>query len=437
MNLVAEDQVYMTAMLENGAFVIVKILDGSTPEITEMVDNLAGQNKAGEATVTKTKKKGSRATSGIKVEVIGTVEQVFSKEETVYTTITSHYGENHIKIYSADFDVLTVEEVLEILAKDKDFSKIFKITVHKTTETQEIMQFVIEGSTTEGRVIEFSVDREVIVDVNKFIPYRTDDNFARHLAQHCMYTSLKTAPTHGIIGTKILLDTTLSSISNRVKELAELRLESTLVGKKSNGTDMLDRNNMPYPIGRKVSVTCGQYIVHTDDDYSFVSNMAAGYAGMVSTLPLDQSSTCQVINIPTPMYELTNYQLGLLTQSGFVTVKKSYSKGWVITDGITMASADSPYKRLSASRIADGIEEVIRTVCEPFIGKVNNLANQNSLRSAIKSELDKLKGKIIEDYEFRLLTDKTKNSMGILDIDYAIVPVYEIKQIRNHITIKE
>jgi hypothetical protein len=299
------------------------------------------------------------------------------------------------------------------------------------------MQFVIEGSTTEGRVIEFSVDREVIVDVNKFIPYRTDDNFARHLAQHCMYTSLKTAPTHGIIGTKILLDTTLSSISNRVKELAELRLESTLVGKKSNGTDMLDRNNMPYPIGRKVSVTCGQYIVHTDDDYSFVSNMAAGYAGMVSTLPLDQSSTCQVINIPTPMYELTNYQLGLLTQSGFVTVKKSYSKGWVITDGITMASADSPYKRLSASRIADGIEEVIRTVCEPFIGKVNNLANQNSLRSAIKSELDKLKGKIIEDYEFRLLTDKTKNSMGILDIDYAIVPVYEIKQIRNHITIKE
>ena len=252
-----------------------------------------------------------------------------------------------------------------------------------------------------------------------------------------MYTSLKTTPTHGIIGTKVLLDTSLTSIANRVKELAELRLESTLVGKKSNGTDMLDRNNMPYPIGRKVSVTSGQYIVTTDDGHSYVSNMAAGYAGMVSTLPLDQSSTCQVIKVPTPMYELTNYQLGILTQAGFVTVKKSYSKGWVITDGITMAPSDSPYKRLSASRIADGIEDVIRTVCEPFIGKVNNLANQNSLRSAIKSELDKLKGKIIEDYEFRLIADKTTNSMGILDIDYAIIPVYEIKQIRNHITIKE
>lgn len=439
MNLISEDQVYMTAMLENGSFVIVKLLDGSEPAEPDMVDNLAGQNKAGEATVTKTKKKtaAARSVAGIKVEVIGTVEQVFSKEETVYTAITSHYGENHIKVYSADFDVLTVEEVLEILSADKDFSKIFNITIHKATESQEIMQFIIEGASTGKRIIEFPVDREVIMDVNKFIPYRTDDNFARHLAQHCMYTSLKTAPTHGIIGTKVLLDTSLTSIANRVKELSELRLESTLVGKKSNGTDMLDRNNMPYPIGRKVSVTAGQYIVTTDDGYSYVSNMAAGYAGMVSTLPLDQSSTCQAINVPTPMYELTNYQLGLLTQAGFVTMKKSYSKGWVITDGITMASSDSPYKRLSATRIADGIEEVIRTVCEPFIGKVNNLANQNSLRSAIKSELDKLKGKLIEDYEFKLVTDKATNSMGILDIEYAIIPVYEIKQIRNHITIRE
>lgn len=437
MNLISEDQVYMTAMLENGSFVIVKLLDGNEPVESDMVDNLAGQNKAGEATVTKTKKKSSKATSGIKVEVIGTVEQVFSKEEVVYTALTSHYGLNKIKIYSADFDVLTVEEVVDMLNADKDFAKLFNVSIHKPTESQEIMQYVIEAAMTDSRIVEFPVDREIIIDVNKFIPYRTDDNFARHLAQHCMYTSLKTAPTHGIIGTKILLDTSLASIANRVKELSELRLESTLVGKKSNGTDMLDRNNMPYPIGRKVSVTCGQYIVTTDDGYNFVSNMAAGYAGMVSALPLDQSSTCQVIDVPTPMYELTNYQLGILSQAGFVTVKKSFSKGWVITDGITMASADSPYKRLSASRIADGIEEVIRKVCEPFIGKVNNLANQNSLRSAIKSELDKLKGKLIEDYEFRLLTDKTKNSMGILDIDYAIIPVYEIKQIRNHITIKE
>ena len=431
MNVFSEDQKYMTAMLENGTFVVLE-LSGEGDE--EEIKTVAGEAKAGEATPGATLK--PRLTSGIKVKVLGTVEQVFAKGEKIVTAITSSYGENKIRVYSADFDVLTLEEVIEMLNADKDFSKLFHLTINKFTESQEVMQYIIEGA-SESRKVKFEENKKVIVDLNKFIPYRTDDSFARHLAQHCMYTSLKTTPTHGILGTKILLDRSLSSIANRVKELSELRLESTLVGKKPNGTDMLDRNNMPYPIGRKVSITFGQYIVVSDDNYSYVSNLAAGYAGMVSTLPLDQSSTCQVINVPTPMFELTNYQLGVLTQAGFVTLKKSYSKGWVITDGITMAPADSAYKRLSASRVADGIEAVIRTTCEPYIGKVNNLANQNSLRSAIKSELDKLKGKIIEDYNFRLVTDRASNSMGILNIDYAIIPVYEIKQIRNNITIKE
>ena len=158
---------------------------------------------------------------------------------------------------------------------------------------------------------------------------------------------------------------------------------------------------------------------------------------MVSQLPLDQSSTNQAISIPTPQFELTNYQLGVLNKAGYVTVKKSYSNGWVVTDGVTMASSDSPFKRLSATRIADGIDELIRTVAEPFLGMVNNLTNQNSLRSAIKSELEKIKSVLIEDYEFRIVTDKASNILGILNIEYAIVPLYEIRQIRNQITIKQ
>lgn len=430
MGLEDSKEAYMTAMLENETFMVAHISNTETV----VPEAIVGEVRVGDVTPGKAKKK--KSTAGLKAEFIGTVEQVFSKEEKVLTTINCGYSKNVIKVYSSDFDVLTVEEVVEMLNEDKDFSKIFKVSINKTTEAQEIIKYVIEAA-GDTRIVEFTESKNVIVDENKYIPYRTDDNFARHLAQHCMYTSLKTAPTHGIIGTKALLDTSLTSIANRIKELAELRLESTLVAKKNNGTNMLDRNNMPHPIGRKISVTFGQYIVNTDDNYSYVSNMASGYAGMVSGLPLDQSSTCQSIAIPTPMFELTNYQLGILTQAGFVTVKQSYSKGWVVTDGITMAPSDSPYKRLSASRIADGIEGVIRTVCEPFIGKTNNLANQNSLRSAIKSELEKLKGKLIENYEFRLLTDKASNSLGILNIDYVIIPVYEIKQIRNHITIKE
>lgn len=435
-----QEYAYMTAMLENGSFVIAKITQSTASVETpvEEGDALAGEAKVGEAVVGKSKARKAKAVAVpvVTAEIIGTVSQIFSgKDEVILTSIVDTYGANKVLVSSPDFDILTLEEVVEMLNEDADFAKLFKVEVAKAEDAQEIMDEIINRG--DDRKVVFESDRQVVMNVNKYIPYRTDDNFARHLAQHCMYTSLKTAPTHGFIGTKILLDTSLTSVANRVTELANLGLEATLVGKKSNGADMLDRNNMPYPIGRKVSVTFGQYIVTTDDGYSFVSNMAAGYAGMVSQLPLTQSSTNQPISIPTPMFELTNYQLGVLNKAGYVTTKKSYSNEWVITDGITMASSDSPFKRLSATRIADGIDELLRTVSEPFLGKINNLMNQNSLRSAIKSELEKIKGTLIEDYEFRIITDKASNVLGVLNIEYAIVPLYEIRQIRNQITVKQ
>lgn len=397
--------------LENGSFVIVELVNDDLFEVTEGV-------------------------TGLTATVIGTVDTVFAEDEDKLTiAIRNSYNENEIVIKSNSFDFLTIDEVAEKLNEDKDFQKLFEVKVLDITKAQEyISDIKVENSLQLAATV---VDRTVDYDTNLLIPFRTDDNFARHLAQHCLYTSLKTSPTHGIIGTKVLLDLSLDAISNRVKQLVDMKLDTLMVGKKDNGTNMLDRNNMPYPLGRKISIVAGQYTVVTDDNYTYISNMAAGYAGMVSCLPLDQSSTCQPITITEPMYELTNYQLSSLTASGFVTVKKSYSKGWVITDGITMASSDSPFKRLSASRISDGIEDIIRSVCEPYIGKQNHLANQNALRSAIKSELDKIKGTLIEAYQFRLITDRQAAKLGVIEIDYSIIPVYEIRQIQNQITVSE
>lgn len=405
---------FAIASLDNGSFVVLELTDNTVPSDPEILMDA----------------------TGLTASILGTVDTVLSEDEDKLTIALSDcYNENAIVIKSNSFDFLTIDEVAERLNEDKDFSKLFEVKVLDITKAQEYISDVKLESGSELKAT--IVDRTVDYDTNLLIPFRTDDNFARHLAQHCFYTSLKTAPTHGVIGVKILLDTSLGSISNRVKQLVDINLESMMVGKKDNGTNMLDRNNMPYPIGRKISIVVGQYAVTTDDNYTYISNMAAGYAGMVSGLPLDQSSTCQQIVIPEPMYELTNYQLGSLTASGLVTIKKSYTNGWVVTDGITMAPADSAYKRLSASRISDGIEALIRRVCQPYIGKQNHLANQNALRAAIKSEMDKIKGTLIESYEFRLITDRQAAKLGIIDIDYTIVPVYEIRQIKNQITVQD
>lgn len=418
---------FAVTCLDNGSFVVVELLTVAQPP------NPNPTPDGGEEGVTR-RRSSRTSVAGVKARILGTIESILTEDEDkIVIALSSSYNENEIVIRSNQFDFLTIDEVAEKLNNDKDFAKLFSIKVLDITKAQDYISDILDESVLAATLI----DKNVSYDTNLLIPFRTDDSFGRHLAQHCMYTSLKTSPTHGIIGAKILLDMGLDSVANRVKELVDLRLDANFVAKKGNGTNMLDKNNMPYPIGRKVSVIVGQYPVVTDDNYTYISNMAAGYAGMISRLPLDQSSTCQPISIPEPMYELTNYQLGSLTTSGFVTVKKSYSKGWVITDGITMAPAGSPYKRLSASRISDGLEDIIRRVCEPYIGKQNHLANQNSLRSAIKSELDKIKDKLIEQYDFRLITDKQSTKLGIINIDYSVVPIYEIKAINNRITVKE
>ena len=201
---------------------------------------------------------------------------------------------------------------------------------------------------------------------------------------------------------------------------------------------MLDRNNLAYPIGRNLTVVFGQtnVVIGTDNDYNFTSNCAASYAGMISTLPLDQSSTNQPIAISEISPVLTQSQLEALTAKGIVTFKRSFTKGIVVTDGITMAPTDSVFRRLSVSRIMGAVEEAIRQAAEPYIGKQNHSANRNSLHTAITSKLDKLQGTLIESYSFTMSVDPTKMQFGNIDINYSIVPIYEIRTVNNTIKIK-
>lgn len=326
-------------------------------------------------------------------------------------------------VNSTDAQWMTYDELAETLNTDKVFSKYFEVTV-KAADTEV-------GSKSEGTGLDKG---DTYYDTAMYIPYTTSDNFARHLAQHCVYTSLKTYPTHGVIGCGRLNGVNLTNVANRVNEI--LALDFDLYAKKNNGNNMLDNNNMPHPIGRCISIPFMQYTVTTGNGYNYVSNGAAGYAGMISTLDADKSSTNQAIDLPTLAFELSNYQLSKLTGKGIVTVKNT-TTGTVITDGITMATVDSAYRRLSTTKIINVVDAGFREVVSPFIGTQDNLANRNSLNTAITSLLNKLKGKLINYYSFKVLTDSTSARLGIIKIQYVIIPYNEIKEVRNTISVQE
>ena len=274
--------------------------------------------------------------------------------------------------------------------------------------------------------------QEDTYDVAKYVPYTTSDNFARHLAQHCMYTSLKTYPTHGVIGCGKLTGVTLSTVAKRVDEILEADFD--LYAKKSNGNNMLNSNNMPHPIGRCLSITFMQYPVTTGNGYNYISNGAAGYAGMVSTLAADRTSTNQPIDLPSIQFELSNYQLSRLTSKGIVTCKNT-TRGLVITDGVTQAPVDSAYRRLSTTKIINIVDRTLRETIEPYIGLQDNLATKNSLQTAIKSVLNKLSDSLLSSYDFRIITDQAASRLGIVKIEYILVPVNEIREVRNTVSV--
>jgi hypothetical protein len=374
----------------------------------------------------------------VQVKALGDLKTMLSAntDKSLVYVQANHFEANPVIVRSAIFDAMTVEEFVEFMNEHEVLGQLFGFALtEKGAELKD--EYLSDAASTTLDVAEYNLadDRKLGYDYNLYIPYRTTDNFARQLAQHCTYTELKTAPTFGKIGCKRILDIGLNSIAKKVEALLEVEFD--LYAKNDVGRNMSDRNNMPYPIGKNISVIFAQYFVNMDDGYRYISNGAAGYAGMVSTLPLDQSSTNQPINVTSSMFNLTNYQLTRLTSKGIVTLKQSFTKGTVITDGITMAPVASMFRRLSASRIIGAVEDLIRQAAEPFIGKQNHAANRNSLQTAIKSNLDKIKGRLIEAYDFNMVVDPKIMKFSYIDIDYKIVPIYEIREVRNRISVKD
>lgn len=357
------------------------------------------------------------------VAILGQLANKELEEDYTICFIEKLANKAVVKVFSTEAQWMNYDELVEKLNEDEYFSELF--TAVAFTPDIEVAAKVSGTGADKG---------DTFYDTSMYVPYTTSDNFARHLAQHCTYASLKTYPTHGIIGCAKLNGVNLSTVADRVNEILALDLD--LYAKRSNGNNMLNNNNVPHPIGRCVSIPFMQYTVTTGNGYNYVSNGASGYAGMVSTLAADRSSTNQPIAINNLAFELSNYQLSKLTGKGIVTCKRT-TQGLVITDGITMAPVESAYRRLSTTKVINVVDRSLRQVIEPFIGLQDNLATTNSLNTAITSVLNKLQESLIKYYSFKIVTDAASSRLGIIKINYTIIPTNEIKEVRNAVSVQE
>ena len=330
-----------------------------------------------------------------------------------------------VKISSTELEYASVEEFVDTLNNLDAVKGRFLFEVKGEKAVEDMIPVIGQANNRQ---------EGYVYDTSLYIPYTTTDNFARHLAQHCFYTSLQSYPTHGVIGCDKVTGITLSTMAERVDNICALNLD--MYAKKHNGNNIYTANNRPYSIGRCVSVVFAQYAVTTGNGYGYVSTGASGYAGMLSTLPADISSTNQDIAIDPSalMLNLSNYQLTRLNGVGVVSFRKVGDVVKVV-DGITQDEMDSPYRRLSTIKVMNATAKLLRDAIQPFIGKVRTDETLNAMETAIKSVLNKITGVLITNYSYTISTSVDDNYLGIVRIKYLITPAYEIKQVFNELEI--
>lgn len=342
----------------------------------------------------------------------------------------SAVGKNKVSIAGTSFDSMTIADLVDLLNESELAKKFsFELTQEGRINKDEYVGELV----TFNDAVEMAADRKQGYDYSLHIPYMTTDNFARQLAQHCMYTELKTYPTHGVVGCKAVSDVSKTYLANKVAEIKEFNWN--MYAKNQAGRNMLDYNNQPYNIGRSVTVTLFQHQFTTTNNYTSIVNGATAYAGLVSQMDIGQSPTGQAIGI-TPMYEFSRAQLQTLSDVGVITLRNSFTNGFVVTDGVTMAPNNDLLRRIFNGRIMHFVEEYIRAACEPFIGQANSIANRNSLNTAITARLNSILDTLIRRFEFSIVDDGTAEQYTYIEINYVIVPMNEIREIRNSIRVK-
>lgn len=369
--------------------------------------------------------------------VVSTVDTAVDEDKDTQLSVfyqSNTAGTNLVCINFPYFDTLVLSDFVELL-NDSVLANVFEFYIAEESVPHQydyVTEVDTENSLEPGNGIIMNADRRRGYNYSKYLPFTTSDNFTRLGAQSCTYGELKTAPQHLVIGVSRISDTTKTALAKKVKDLQNYSWD--LYVKNNFGRNMLNANNMPYPIGRNVSVTCFQEY-ETMDNYSTIMNGAAAYAGMISALDVARSSTAQPMDMES-MFEFSHSQLQTLSALGIVTLKRTYTRGWVITDGVTMADNNDLLRRLLNTRIMHFIEQELRAASEPFIGTVNSSSNRNSLQTAINSRLSKYKDVLLRGYSFQIIDDGSADQYTYIDIEYTIVPYNEIREIRNFIHVK-
>jgi hypothetical protein len=205
---------------------------------------------------------------------------------------------------------------------------------------------------------------------------------------------------------------------------------------------LADRNNAVMKlVGSYVSIIASEvkpvgYATTTSGgtvDYGY-SNGAASLAATMSRTPSYTGLTNKALyNVQALRYAPTRTQQTTLNDAAVNAVVLNFNKIAVFGGAVTYSATNSDYLRLSTKRIVDEASQLVRQVCQKFIGEPSTIQVRNSMETAISSGLRgmQIKGALLES-DFNV-TYVPSDNMAIVDL--VLTPAFELNSIQVQISI--
>jgi hypothetical protein len=138
-------------------------------------------------------------------------------------------------------------------------------------------------------------------------------------------------------------------------------------------------------------------------------------------------------NVESLRYAPSRAQQTTLSDKGINTAIINFNKIAVFGEGLTFSQSSSDYTRLSTKRIVDEATQVIRQVCQKFIGQPSTIEIRNSMETAITSGLRgmQLLGALLgSDFSISYIPSQNKAI-----VDLVLTPAFELKRIEVQVAI--
>jgi hypothetical protein len=254
------------------------------------------------------------------------------------------------------------------------------------------------------------------------LPEKVNAQFQIQLKNYLKKVSTNTKECIGVLGTVPAPGSTLLDIKQYVD-----RLTITDLNDPNRGA-----NIMPLLDDYHTQVCTFEPVFDNLGGLPYTANGQAAYAGMISSLDAHQSPTNKSIpNALRTRYDLSNAQLEALQNMRLVAMRKKPGRNPVVCDAMTAAAPGSDFVRLTTVRITFEAMDVVRKVCDPFIGQPNTQAKRNAMEAAITKGLSALVDLgALRKYAFTVSSSVTQQVLGIVDIELILVPVFEIRTVR-------